>query len=190
MAEKNGSSHGPHLEVLRVVRLCHPGWEGLTRLTFAPQPMTPSWQAWREEVFLPILLPGLRAMHVASATGNRGELIAHDTALDAALPAMLVGRSRRAGQMLVKTFPAPPAEKLWRHFGCLVEADKAPGHLASILAVRAAAFHIAPPLLISAYIYLEARAGLGAGGVDQWLEMTDDCVRVSVGQGESGLRAA
>lgn len=173
-----------------MVRLCHPHWEGLSRLTFQPQKTDPAWQAWREQTFLPVLFPALQAMRICCAMGNRADLMARDQAIETALPAELAERSRRAGHLLMKAFPAPPGEKLWRHYGVSLDEGKTPGHLASVLAVRAAAFHVAPSLLTAAYVYMEARSGLGEKGVAQWMEMSDDCLRASAAQAAPGLRAA
>ena len=173
-----------------MVRLCHPHWENLSRLTFQPQHLEPSWLVWREEIFLPILFPRLQAMRLACTSGHRDQLLAGDVALDESLPAEMADRSRRAGQLLMNAFPAPPAEKLWRHYGGLVASGGTSGHLCAVLAVRAAAFHVAPSLLAAAYVFLEARGGLGETGVAQWMEMTDDCLRASAKHEGPGLRAA
>lgn len=178
------------MEVLRVVRLCHPHWESLARVTFQPQKTNPAWRQWQKEIFLPILFPALQAMRLGSAAGDRAELQARDQAIDAALPTELAERSRKAGHALMKAFPAAPGEKLWRNFGILMEEGKAPGHLASVLAVRAAAFHVVPTMLTAAYAYMEARSGLGAEGVAQWMAMSDDCLRASAALAAPGLRAA
>lgn len=173
-----------------MVRLCHPHWEGQSRVTFQPQKTNPAWELWREEVFLPILFPALQAMRLCSSAGNRAELLARDQAIDIALPVELAERSCKAGHLLMKAFPAPPGEKLWRHFGASLEEGKTPGHLVSVLAVRAAAFHVAPAMLTAAYVYMEARSGLGERGVTQWMEMSDDCLRASAALAAPGLRAA
>ncbi len=188
--DSNAQAGSPQLEVLRVVRLCHPHWESLSRVTYRPQKTDPVWAGWRDEIFLPVVYPALQAMRLSSATGDRQGLMARDRGLDEGLPAEAGARSRRAGHALMKAFPAAPGEKLWRHFGVAMEEGKTPGHLAAVLAVRAAAFHVAPALLTAAYAYMEARSGLGDSGVTQWMAMSDDCVRASAKQGATGLRAA
>lgn len=192
MAEIGGNwlKDGPHVDIVRTARLCHPNWEAIARITFAPQSTAPAWLVWREEVFLPVLLPGLQSIRVAGATGDRRALLAGDRTLDQRLSADMAGRSREAGQKLLHAFPAPPAEKLWRNYARQVDVGEAPGHLCTVLAVRAAAFHVAPSLLVGACVFLEARGGFGEKGVAHWMEMADDCVRASASLQTVGLRAA
>lgn len=192
MAEPGSNSqvNGPHVDVVRAVRLCHPDWESASSVTFKPRLAKVCWNDWRDEILIPILFSRLQAAQVAAATGNRKELLVLDKEIQGCLPVEMAERSRRAGCRLANAYPAPPAEKLWRHYVKAVEDGETPGNLSVILAVRAAAFHVVPRLLVGAYVFVEARGGLGEKGVSRWMEMVDDCLRASAKLETSGLRAA
>ncbi len=123
MAETSSSSRGdgPHLEVLRVTRLCHPNWENLSRLTFQPQSLEPSWLVWREEIFLSILFPRLQAMRLACTAGHRDELLAGDRALDESLPAEMAdaqsARRTIADECVSRAAGGEVVAALWRAGG-------------------------------------------------------------------------
>jgi len=173
----NPGPQDPHLDLMRAVRFCHPGWDALRQITFsAAADQTPPWQNWRTDVFLPVLRPQLEAAHLAAATADWRALVVCDRALDDALPAGVATASRRAGASLMTAYDPPAAERLWARYRGLVAAGNSPGHLAIALAVRAAAFHFPPPALISAYVFLEARGGLSGRGMMAWVEMLEECL--------------
>ncbi len=167
----------PHLDLLRAVRLCHPGWDALGRITFsADARQTPPWQKWRTDIFLTILRPQLQAAYHAATSADWRDLAAGDLALEGALPTESAAVSRRAGAALMTEYDAPAAERLWTRYRNLVAAGSSPGHLAIALAVRAAAFHFPPSTLISAYVFLEARGGLSGRDMPAWIEMVEQCL--------------
>ncbi|MEI6338051.1 MAG: urease accessory UreF family protein [Verrucomicrobiota bacterium] len=171
------SAEDPHLELMRAIRLCHPGWDILRRITFsADVKADPPWRDWRTEVFLPVLRPQLERACLAAATADWRGLAVSDQALDAALPSVAATASRREGVALMRTYPAPTAERLWTKYGGLVATGETPGHLAIVLAVRAAAFHFPPAAVVAAYIFLEAHGGLTARGLAAWMEMVEHCL--------------
>lgn len=192
MAETGNSrqAEGPHWEVLRTARLCHPDWDGGTAVTFQTQSKDSCWNVWRDSVFIPLLFPKLLAAQNAAGTGNRRELLILDREVDKGLSPELAACSGRAGSRLAGAYTAPAAEKLWRHYVDLIQKGETPGNLCVVLAVRGAAFHVAPNLLVAAYVLVEARGGLGERGVSHWLEMVDDCLRASAKLEKPGLRAA
>ena len=162
----------PHLELMRAVRFCHPGWDSSKRITLRDADRA----AWQTEVFLPVLRPQLEAAwHAAAAADWRG-LMACDLALDQALPAGAVSGSRLAGAALLRDYPAPPGERLWTRYAALVADGKSSGHLGMALAVRAAAFHFSPAAMVAAYVFLEARGGLSGRSMISWMEIVEQCV--------------
>ena len=80
------------VELLRAVGLCHPGWNRLRGLTFAPDSSScPAWLPWKERVFATILWPRIAEARSACAAGDLRALADCDQAIDSALPAELSG---------------------------------------------------------------------------------------------------
>jgi hypothetical protein len=179
-----------HVELLRTVALCHPGWSGLRRATFAPDlRSSPAWLDWKENVFVPVLLPRTEEAQAACAAGDPRTLAVCDRAIDCALPPDLREASRVAGAVLMDGYSTPKSEKLWARYRALRISDEVPGHLAVVCALRATAFHLSPAAVMSAYIFLEAKGGLPHGGIALWTNMVGDCLAMRSPK-DSNLRAA
>lgn len=162
----------PHLDLMRAVRLCHPAWDALGRVTLFPDAAADGF-AWRERVFHPVIQPRLEAAFRAACQSDASTLAAEDLALEAALSESAAAASRRAGLALLEKFPAPPGERLWHRHARQVLSGTSPGHLAMVVAVRAAAFHLPPPVLLASYVFLEARAGLPGRGLTVWMKLAE-----------------
>ena len=179
-----------HVELLRAVALCHPGWSGLRRATFAPDHRSsPAWLHWKEKVFVPVLLPRAEEAQAACAAGDSRALAACDSAIDCALPSDLREASRVAGAALMDGYSAPKSEKFWTRYRALRNSGEVPGHLAVVCALRATAFHLSPAAMVSSYIFLEAKGGLPRGGIPLWVNMVGDCLARRSPK-DSNLRAA
>ena len=72
----------------------------------------------------------------------------------------------------------------------LVGSGSAPGHLAVLCALRGAIFHLSPATILGAYIFLEAKGGMPGSGIEQWMNMVDDCLAKKCCPNASNLRAA
>jgi hypothetical protein len=180
-----------HIELRRAVVLCHPGWDRLARTTFVPdRRFSPSWLQWKEKVFAPVLLLGMEGAQFASAAGDCRALAMCDNAIDAALSPDLRDASRIAGSALMNEYSAPKSEKLWTRYRALLNSGEIPGHLAIVCALRAVAFHLSPAAMVSAYVFLEARAGLPCDGAALWANMVGDCLMARHELKGSNLRAA
>ena len=180
-----------HIELLRAVALCHPGWAGLRCITFAPDMgSSPAWLRWKERVFAPVLLPEMEGAHFACAAGDCRALAVFDGAIDSALPPDLRKASRIAGAALMKGYSAPKSEKLWPRYRTLLISGEVPGHLAILCALRGTAFHLPPAAMTGAYIFLEAKGGLPRSGIALWVSMVGDCLTARHGLKNSNLRAA
>jgi hypothetical protein len=195
MTGTNGSTvfdnANARVELLRAVGLCHPGWNRLRGLTFAPDlNSSPAWLPWKERIFSTILWPRIAEARAACAAGDLRALADHDQAIDAALPASFRAPSSRAGRFLLTHYSAPTSERLWRRYHVLIGSGEAPGHLATLCALRGAIFHLSSIAISGAYIFLEAKAGLPRSGVDLWVSMVADCLTTQCGPKISGLRAA
>ena len=180
-----------HIELLRAVVICHPGWAHLSPITFAPdRRCSPTWSRWKEKVFARVLLPGIEGAHCACVSGDCRGLAALDWAMDSALPPGLREASRAAGSALMEGYSAPKSEKLWPRYRTLLISGEVPGHLAILCGLRAAAFHLPPAAMTSAYIFLEAKGGLPRSGVALWASMVGDCLTARRVPNNSNLRAA
>jgi hypothetical protein len=195
MIGKNGSNGfenaNARVELLRVVGLCHPGWNRLRDLTFSPDASSrPAWLPWKESIFSTILWPRITEARSACASGDLQALADCDQAIDSALPANFRTPSSLAGRFLLAHYSAPKSERLWRRYHALISSGEAPGHLATLCALRGAIFHLSSVAISGAYIFLEAKAGLPRSGVDLWVSMVADCLTTQCGPKFSGLRAA
>jgi hypothetical protein len=195
MTGTNGSNAfenaNARVELLRAVGLCHPGWNRLGGLTFSPDSSScPAWLPWKERVFATILWPRIAEARSACAAGDLRALADCDQAIDSALPASFRAPSSRAGRFLLLHYSAPKSERLWRRYHALISSGDAPGHLATLCALRGAIFHLSVIAISGAYIFLEAKAGLPRSGVDLWVSMVVDCLTTECDPKISGLRAA
>ena len=179
------------IELLRAVVLCHPGWDRLAAATFVPDSSSPrSWLQWKERVFVPALLLGMERARFAAAAGDCRSLAICDNAINAALAPDLANASRAAGAALMEEYSPPKTERLWMRYRSLQSSGEVPGHLAVVCAVRAVAFHLSPWAMLSAYVFLEAKAGLPRDGFASWLNMVADCLTARQSPKSSDLRAA
>ena len=179
------------IELLRAVVLCHPGWASVGPITFAPDKgCSPTWLPWKEKVFAPVLLPAIEEARSACASGDCRALASLDHALDSSLAPELRAGSRVAGSALMEGYSAPKAEKLWPRYRALLVSGEAPGHLAILCGLRAAAFHLPPAAMTSAYVFLEAKGGLPRSGLAFWVSMVSDCLMARDVPKNSNLRAA
>lgn len=178
-------------ELLRAVGLCHPGWNRLRGLTFSPDSSSsPAWLPWKERVFATILWPRISEARSVCAAGDLRALADCDQAIDSALPEGCRAPSSLAGRLLMARYSAPTSERLWRRYHALIDSGEAPGHLATLCALRGAIFHLSSIAISGAYIFLEAKGGLPRSGVDLWVNMVVDCLTTQCGPKISGLRAA
>lgn len=179
------------IELLRAVGLCHPGWSGVRRVTFAPDLRSaPQWLRWKEGVFASVFLPRIEEAQAASAAGDWQALAECDHAIDSALPSKLKEPSVLAGRTLMADHAPPRSERLWPRYQALMTSGRVPGHLAILCALRGATFHLSPSATLSAYIFLEAKGGLPRSGMKLWVDMVCDCLANKCSPKNFNLRAA
>ena len=155
-----------------------------------PQPSCQTVAQWKERVFVPALLSGMERSRFAAAAGDCRSLAICDKAIDAALASDLANASRAAGAALMEKYLPPKTERLWMRYRSLQSSGEVPGHLAVVCAVRAVAFHLSPWAMLSAYVFLEAKAGLPRDGFASWVNMVADCLTARQSPKSSDLRAA
>ena len=167
----------PRFDLMRAVGLCDPSWESAGRLTFHPQILSrPAWQDWKINVFQPLLRPQLEAAVVGCAAGDGRAIELCDQALEAGLSPAQVKMSRNAGALLAAAYTPPSGERLWLRARERIAAGTWPGHLAVVIAMRAAAFHLPPIQAVGSYLLLEARGAFGRAAMPLCLEMVEDCL--------------
>ena len=181
----NFSEHETRAEIFRIARLCAPAFDSLGRITFEGDPSSELHRhRWRDAVFLPCLVPAVRASYLAGSRGYR-ELVAVDQNLDARLTGPLAKNSRATGRQIALSAKAPVGETALERYLPAVERGESPGHMAVVFTARAAAFHQPLPLVVAAIVFLEFRASsIG----DLWPAI-EDCL-VQIPPTETGLRAA
>lgn len=158
-------------EILRDLKLCHPGWEQAPRAAF---PRTGNWEAWKSGIFTAVIRPRLLEAWAAAASGNGQGILTADRRLDEGLPEESAASSRRAGRFLIQGYSVPPAERIWARYARTLDADGTPGHLATVLAVRGAAFSLPPMAVATACLFLEARTAGPDLPPSEWLRMATE----------------
>lgn len=178
-------------EVWRAISRCHPRWESAGPLTLVPEPGRPEfWRAWRDAIFFPALIPAMETARSSAACGEFDAIAACARRLDGALDTEAAAKSRAAGALLLANFTPPSGERLLRRFAREVAEGKVPGHLAVVIAVRAAAFSLPPAVVSAIYAVLEIRGcepGISPFALQRILE---DCLERPPGNEEAALDAA
>lgn len=150
----------------RMVELCLPAHEECGAVTFLPrseETLQADWQDWLESVYAPILMPALSSLQHLAATASFTALLGADAALGADLPGPASGRSLSAGRRALLDFRPPQGAKLLDHLRETAVSNHAAGHLATVFAVRAHAFHL--PAVQSSAALLLAECVLGAAAI-------------------------
>ena len=151
------------LLIVRAAQLCNPFLDALGEVTLTNRPFTPlsaSVLNWNALIFRPLIQSVLLDVLECASEGGSFEIMALDCQLDTALPKLARVQSRGEGKRLVQGVLAPRGDRLIERYRNAVLAGNSPGHLAVIHALRAAAFHLPPRVLIASYLVQE---GIGAG---------------------------
>ncbi|MBV9488972.1 MAG: hypothetical protein JO069_04505 [Verrucomicrobia bacterium] len=141
-------------ELIEIVYRCNPEAGVVGRITWdAGRTSTAldSWQGWLRTCFRPILLPHLVLVHQEARVQGVRELCRAAHALDAQLPAVPRQRSLAAGERLIFQKP-PQGDRVQGRFLAEVRSSRAPGHFATLFALRGAGFSL--PLRTSLLAYL------------------------------------
>lgn len=150
----------------RMVELCLPAHEECGALTFLPRGeelFEADWIDWAAAVYAPILAPALLSLQHCAATTAFTALLGEDAALGAALSASAARRSLAAGRRALLDFRPPQGAKLLDRLRDAAATNLAAGHLATVFAVRAHAFHL-PAVQFSAALLL-SECVLGASAI-------------------------
>lgn len=126
-----------------------------------------AWEMWSTTAFPGICAPHLLRVLRAASAGKAAELLAADSALPFPPAPEAAAVPLRAWQDLAVILPAA------RRLATAVEAGTAPGHLLTLYACRAAAFHIGELLLLQASLFSGWLAAAGA------LKTPDEFLRAS-----------
>ncbi len=145
-------------ELARVLRTADPGPALAGPLTFLPGS---PWQAWREQVLVPVLAPSLLQTATLAVRGGAKEIREFDREMDAAFSPDARTRSQAAGRRLLARLCASRGERCLSKFRQWTAVDEMPAHFPTIHAVQHALFHLPLRLLVPAYAYWEWSA---AGG--------------------------
>lgn len=142
-------------ELDQVVNRCNPSLDLIRALTWdLDGDAQTSWLHWVDAVFEPLLLPHLAQVLEFASRQSLREVVARDLDLHRDLPASVKEPSISAGRLLLQAFP-PRGDRLLTRLQEAIDQGKAPGHFATLYAVRAAAFSIPTRTAILAYLWQE-----------------------------------
>ena len=173
-------------EIFRAARMCAPCIDRLGVLTYASSPTNVALRTqWCTAVLLKHLAPAILAAHSAALSNGFRELLAVDALLDSGLAGPVAKASSAAGHLVARDYHAPAAERTLTRYFAALEGGKSRGHIATVLAAKAAIFHISPHMAISALVFLEMRAA----PAENFWPCVEECLH-RVPAGTSLLKAA
>ncbi len=150
----------------RIVELCLPLHEECGTVTFSPrgeEVLEGDWSGWVAEIYAPILAPTLLSLQDFVSNARFTALLGADAALGSALPVRAARRSLEAGRRVLLDVRPPKGVRVLDHLRGAALNNPAVGHLATVFAARAHAFHV--PAMQSSMAFLLAECVLGASGV-------------------------
>lgn len=156
----------PLAALWRMVELCLPAHEECGAVTFLPrsgETLEADWQDWLASVYAPVLAPALPSLQHLAAEASFTALLGADASLGADLPEPAAQRSLAAGRRALLDYRPPQGAKLLDRLRETATANSAAGHLATVFAARAHAFHL--PAVQTAAAMLLAECVLGANAV-------------------------
>ena len=171
----------------RMAELCLPAHEECGAVTFLPrggETLEVDWQDWLASVYEPILAPAMPPLQHLAATASFTALLGADASLGAALPESASQRSLAAGRRALLDFRPPQGARLLDRLRETAAANTEAGHLATVFAARAHAFHL-PAVQVAASLLL-AECVLGASAIGLTLSVN----RMAGMLGAAGRRAA
>ncbi len=143
----------PYFDALR---LANPLYDTLSRATFHGT-TEQAWILWSRNIFRKILYPVLQQSIRFAALGQTEELKNLEGQISRHLSASTQRTSLASGRHLLLSLTVPRGERVLEKLVRGLQADPSQGcHLALAYAARCAAFHFAPPLCITSYVYQEA----------------------------------
>ena len=113
-----------------------------------------SWADWTRSSFQPFILPHLVRVQALSSRQFVREILGLDRAFSGLLSKETEEKSVEAGRQLL-LMKSLKADRTLDRIQRAVAAGNAPGHFATLFAVRAAVFSIAPRTTVSAYLLQE-----------------------------------
>jgi len=148
-------------EIAQTAHRLNPALETQGPVTFRPAAaVLDDWSAWCTGVWIPILYPALQRALDQARAGRLRELGELDLELSDRLNPEAIRHSTLAGRRLLDAAGSLRGEKWPARFRELIESEHAEGHLLSVHALRAAAFHGTDPQVAGSYLYQEAVGGL------------------------------
>lgn len=149
----------------RIVELCLPLHGECGAATFAPrggETLEDDWDEWVDGIYAPILAPALLSLRDFASNARLTSLLGADAALGGTLPADAAQRSLKAGRRVLLDVRPPKGVKLLDQLRGAALNNSESGHLATVFAARAHAFHV--PAVQSSAALLLAECVLGASG--------------------------
>lgn len=184
-------SANPHdAALLQTASVVLSGWTPAGPVTlFANEVLSHPWRPWSAKIFVPLIVPVLSDVLAATTSGQWKALPELARRFDNELPPEVAGSSAFAGCSFAKAFSRDSKDRPWKRCLEAIDAGEWPPHLAILMAVRAANFHIPHRAITALYLLLEARGLEVSGrGVDE-ANMLGECLAACPAP-SFGLRAA
>ena len=155
-------------DLWRITELCLPSHEACGVITFFPrgqETLDEDWRVWLAGTRAQILRGAFLDLHRHASEQSFAALLGADAALGAALPEAATQASLVEGRRALLGFTPPRGAKLIERFRDAASANEAAGHLATIFAVRAQAFHIPAVQAETALVLAECILGANSVGL-------------------------
>jgi len=184
-------SANPHdAALLQTAAVVLSGWTPPGPVTlFSTSCAEKSWQPWSETVFVPHIVPVLSEVLSAASLGQWKSMADLSRRLDGLLPADLAASSAFAGRSFAQAFSRDSRDRPWKRCLDAIDTGEWPPHLAVLMAVRAANFHIPHRAITALYVLLEAKGLQASGARLDEVAMLSDCLAACPAPA-FGLRAA
>ena len=151
-----------------MAELCLPSHEECGAITFRPrgqETLEEDWNGWLLGTRTQILRDAFLALHKHASEQSFASVLAADAALGAALPEFAAQASLAEGRRALLGFTPPRGAKLIERLREAAASNEAAGHLATVFAVRAQAFHIPAVQAETGLVLAECILGAGSVGL-------------------------
>ena len=155
-------------DLWRTTELCLPSHEVCGAVTFCPrgqETLQEDWLGWLAGTRSQILRGAFLDLHRHASEQSFAALLGADAALGAALPESAARASLVEGRRALLGFTPPRGAKLIERLREAADLNETAGHLATVFAARAQAFHIPAVQAETALVLAECILGANSVGL-------------------------
>jgi len=152
---ENGSGGSGYAGLLEIATRCGSGAVFKRGICWsAESDAEQSWSQWTRSYFQPLILPHLVKVQSLSARQFVREVLLRDAEFSGVLSEEMQRNSLEAGRYLLLS-KSIKTDRTLERVQRAIQAGIAPGHFATLFAVRAAVFSVAPRTAVLAYLLQE-----------------------------------